>query len=62
MPSMAVDVMPYFKDSPHIRWDDTESVIVFSKTVKSIAQRLGINIRWGGDFTSFKDYPHWELV
>jgi len=29
--------------------------------IKLIAKRLGVNISWGGDWTRFKDYPHFEL-
>jgi len=32
-----------------------------STYMKSIARDLGLPIRWGGDWTSFKDGPHWEL-
>lgn len=29
--------------------------------IKSMAQRLGIKIKWGGDWRTFKDGPHFEL-
>ncbi|WP_064590508.1 M15 family metallopeptidase [Streptobacillus moniliformis] len=29
--------------------------------IKQIAERLNIKISWGGDWKSFKDYPHFEL-
>lgn len=32
------------------------------KAVKATAEHLRINVRWGGDFKSFRDAPHWELV
>lgn len=32
------------------------------KTGKDLAENLGIKIRWGGDFKSFYDPAHWELL
>lgn len=29
--------------------------------VKQAAQELGVPIEWGGDWTTFKDGPHWQL-
>lgn len=29
--------------------------------VKSAARDLGVPVEWGGDWRSFKDYPHWQL-
>ena len=56
-PSAAVDVAPYPLD-----WNDIESFKEFGALVKEFAEARGIKIRWGGDFKSFKDYPHFELV
>lgn len=69
-PSIAVDVVPYFKDKPHIRWDDLHAFYFFAGQVFGIAAILGINIRWGGnwdsddelDDQSFFDLPHYELI
>ena len=63
-PSNAVDVVPY-----PIDWKDTDRMYYFSGFVKGIAAKLGIPIRWGGDWndntevkdTNFKDLPHFEL-
>jgi peptidoglycan LD-endopeptidase CwlK len=30
--------------------------------MKQAAKELGVSIRWGGDFKSFFDGPHFELV
>ncbi|MDR2824734.1 MAG: M15 family metallopeptidase [Prevotellaceae bacterium] len=32
-----------------------------AKAMKQAAKELGTTISWGGDWTSFKDYPHFEL-
>lgn len=69
-PSAAVDVMPYFNCTPHIRWDDIESTYNFVGYVQGIADELGIEIRNGGDWNSdlnfhdqsFMDLPHYELI
>lgn len=55
--SLAVDVLPH-----PIKWDDRSGHEVFARAVKVHAQNLNIKIRWGGDFKSFSDRPHWELV
>lgn len=56
-PSRAVDVAPW-----PIQWEDIEGFRVFAAYVKSRAAALGIGIRWGGDFTTIKDYDHFELA
>ena len=63
-PSNAVDVVPY-----PIDWEDTDRMYYFAGFVKGVAFKLGIPIRWGGDWndntevkdTNFKDLPHFEL-
>lgn len=55
-PSRAVDVMPY-----PIDWNDRERLFEFAGYVKGVASQLGIKVKWGGDFDSFFDGPHWEL-
>ena len=63
-PSTAVDVVPY-----PIDWDDRERMSYFAGFVKGVAYKMGIPIRWGGDWNnntnlkdnSFDDLPHFEL-
>ena len=63
-PSNAVDVVPY-----PIDWEDTDRMYYFAGFVKGVAFKMGIPIRWGGDWndntevkdTNFKDLPHFEL-
>jgi len=63
-PSNAADVVPY-----PIDWKDTDRMYYFAGFVKGIAFKMGIPIRWGGDWndntevkdTNFKDLPHFEL-
>ena len=64
-PSRAVDVAPY-----PIDWDDRERFTLFGGFVLGMASRMGINIRWGGDWNKdfqvndnrFDDFPHFELI
>ena len=63
-PSFAVDVAPYPIDR-----DDRERFIYFGGFVKGCAFRMGIPLRWGGDWDSdnqlsdnkFDDLVHFEL-
>jgi len=63
-PSSAVDVTPYPVD-----WKDRERQTLFAGFVIGVANQMGINIRWGGDWDQdfqvvnnrFDDFPHFEL-
>ena len=67
---MAVDVVPYFKSKPNIRWNDKNKFYEFAGFVQGIASQLDIDIRWGGNWDSddelndqtFFDLPHFELT
>lgn len=69
MPSEAVDVVPWFKDAPHIRWEDKAKFYEFGGFVSGVAVMLNIVIRWGGNWDmddelhdqSFFDLCHFEL-
>lgn len=54
----AVDVAPYV--AGRIRWD-WPLFHKLDKAFKQAAKELGIPIEWGGDWTSFKDGPHFQL-
>jgi hypothetical protein len=55
-PALAVDIAPYPVD-----WDDEPGFYSLAVIVKCIAMELKIPIKWGGDWESFKDLPHYEL-
>ena len=65
MPSEAVDAAPY-----PIDWSDKQRFAYFAGFVMGTASRLGIKLRWGGDWTkdndlkndSFVDAVHFELI
>ena len=72
MPSMAVDVAPYYAEKPHIRWEKKYLFrwYYFAGIVIEIAREKKIPIRWGGDWDmdtyvrnqKFNDLPHFELI
>jgi len=63
-PSNAADVTPW-----PVRWSDRERQTLFAGFVLGMANRMGIEIRWGGDWdkdfevndNKFDDFPHFEL-
>ena len=63
-PSCAVDVTPYPVD-----WADRERQTLFAGFVLGVANQMGIELRWGGDWdqdfevkdNGFDDFPHFEL-
>lgn len=69
-PSIAVDVVPYFTNRPHIRWDDKNKFYEFAGFVQGVASILDIEVRWGGNWDgddelqdqTFFDLPHFELL
>ena len=54
----AVDIAPIVNGEVSWDWDDYYPL---AKAVKQAAKELGIRIEWGGDWTSFKDGPHWQI-
>jgi peptidoglycan L-alanyl-D-glutamate endopeptidase CwlK len=66
MPSLAVDVAPYV--GGEISWDSSQCYH-FAGYVQATADRMGIKIRWGGDWDgdrnvkdqTFLDLVHFEL-
>lgn len=59
----AIDVAPYVNGA--INWDDNGKLGVWPKIAaafKQAAKELKIDIEWGGDWTTTKDRPHFELA
>jgi peptidoglycan L-alanyl-D-glutamate endopeptidase CwlK len=64
-PSLAVDIAPY-----PIDWKDAKRFYYLAGHVLAIAQMMGVNLRWGGDWDrdddlsdqTFFDLPHFELA
>jgi len=65
VPSRAVDVAAY-----PIVWDDRERQTLFAGFVLATAKAMGIELRWGGDWSmdfevkdnQFDDLVHFEIV
>lgn len=55
-PSQAVDCVPY-----PIDWDNIDRFKKFMELVKETAEELDIEIECGGEWRTFKDYPHYQL-
>ena len=56
-PSLAVDIAPY-----PINWDVQDPRWeIMCNLVLYIANRYGIKVKLGRDFTNLKDYPHIEI-
>jgi peptidoglycan L-alanyl-D-glutamate endopeptidase CwlK len=54
----AVDLYAYIDGS--VRVNNVLALEVIAGHIKSVAQSLGVNVQWGGDW-EMKDYPHFEL-
>lgn len=52
----AVDLYPL-----PMQFKDMKPYIIISQHIKAKAEKLGIKIVYGGDWKTFKDYPHYEL-
>ena len=55
----AVDVVAYVDGK--VSWEK-EYYHTIATAMKSAATELNVNIKWGGDFKSFFDGPHFELI
>ena len=56
MPSLAVDIAPY-----PIDWDDIDRFKALGNLVLDLAEQHGIELVWGGNWRTLKDYPHFEV-
>ena len=54
----AVDLAPLVGGKPSWHWPH---YFVLAEVVKAAAEREHVPIEWGGDWTRFKDGPHWQL-
>lgn len=59
----AIDVAPYVNGG--VNWDDSGKMGLWPKLAtafKQAAKELNVAIVWGGDWTTTKDRPHFELT
>jgi len=70
-PSLAVDVAPYYKEKPHIRWNRLYEFVYLHGIIRGLASERGIIIRSGIDWDrddelitdqKFDDFPHIEII
>lgn len=65
LPSTAIDVAPYPVD-----WNDSKRFYYFAGFVMGVAAKMGLNIRYGGDWdmdkqikdNKFDDLVHFEII
>jgi len=57
----AVDLAPLDPSTNEVSWN-WDYYYALEPHIKAMAAALDINVTWGGDWTSFKDGPHWELA
>ncbi|WAX17151.1 L-alanyl-D-glutamate peptidase [Parabacteroides phage PF672P2] len=55
----AVDLYPFKNGSVQV--NDADGLKVIAGHIKKVAKKMGVNVQWGGDWISFKDFPHFEL-
>lgn len=54
----AIDFIPYPFDN---NWNNVDQFKKVGEELKRIAEEFGINCKYGGDWTKFRDYPHFEI-
>lgn len=57
----AVDFVIVNPDSSY-DWNSINKYIAVGEHICNVAKELGIQVSWGGRWTSFKDYVHVELI
>ena len=56
----AVDIAP-LSPAGGVEWDNASHWSMVESAMKQAATELGVKIKWGGDWKTFVDKPHWEL-
>ena len=59
--SLAVDLAPYSSAIRDYLWHDEHQFKYLYDLISLTAMKFGVKIKWGGNFKSFKDLPHFEL-
>ena len=52
----ALDIIPYPVD-----WNNLENFMLMGSVMFRAANQLNIPLEWGGHWSRFKDYPHFQL-
>lgn len=56
----AVDIYIYDHATKRASWN-VERLTAVARHIQKIGEKKGLVISWGGDWNSFKDYPHMEV-
>jgi len=56
----AIDFVPFINGA--INWNADSQFAIIAKHIKETAVRIGVKVVWGGDWKTFKDFPHIELA
>ncbi|MDA3832813.1 MAG: M15 family metallopeptidase [Spirochaetales bacterium] len=59
--SLAVDLAPYSARINNYIWDDKSLWDILYYKIMITAYKFGVNIKWGGNFESFTDKPHFQI-
>jgi peptidoglycan L-alanyl-D-glutamate endopeptidase CwlK len=54
----AVDIAPMFEGEPSFHWPHYHPL---AQAMKAVAADVDVKVVWGGDWSRFRDGPHWEL-
>lgn len=57
LPSEAVDIAPW-----PIEWTNYERFYYLAGVILTIARMIGVELEWGGHWTNFKDFVHFQLA
>ena len=60
--ALAVDVVPFDHAPTPEDWQNIPAFEAMGSNLKALADTIGVPIRWGGDWTSLKDFDHIELA
>lgn len=60
--ALAVDLVPFDHAPTAEEWKDIPAFQALASNLKALADAIGVSIAWGGDWHSFKDWDHIELV
>ena len=56
-PALAIDIVPYPVD-----WNDLKRFDEMGAVFLKAAETCGVKVTWGKNFSTLKDYPHFELA
>ena len=58
-PSRAIDLAPWVRG---IDWNNEELFAEMAGVLRYVAWKRGVELEWGGHWTTFKDRPHFQVA